>query len=99
MRQSKWAAMLGAVLLLVLCGVTPSCAQAAAQQVASYNQQIGDGILDAVVTVLIEADGQAQPVGSGLVVRGDGLVLTAYHLVKGARAIQIKLRNGETFDR
>jgi S1-C subfamily serine protease len=74
-------------------------AQAAAPQSPTYRQQIGDGILDAVVTVLIDADGQAQPVGSGLVVRGDGLILTAYHLVKGARSVQIRLRNGETFDR
>ncbi|MFL6211213.1 MAG: S1C family serine protease [Pyrinomonadaceae bacterium] len=81
------------ILLLLVPGVH------AATQSPTYRQQIGDGILDAVVTVLIDADGQAQPVGSGLVVRGDGLILTAYHLVKGARGVQIRLRNGETFDR
>jgi S1-C subfamily serine protease len=87
-----------ASILFVLLLVAP-CSASAGAQAASYRQPVGGGLLDAVVTVLLEADGQAQPVGSGLVVRGDGLVLTAYHLVKGAGAIQIKLRNGETFDR
>jgi hypothetical protein len=75
------------------------CGARAGVQASSYQRQVGDGLPDAVVTVLLVADGQAQPVGSGLVVRGDGLILTAYHLVKGAGAIQIRLRNGETFDR
>ncbi|MFN2597153.1 MAG: trypsin-like peptidase domain-containing protein [Pyrinomonadaceae bacterium] len=67
--------------------------------VAAQRQQYGDGVLDAVVTILIDADGQSRPVGSGLVMRGDGVVVTALHLVKDAREIQVRLRNGETFDR
>lgn len=89
------------LIALLLFSVMPiaSSAQAAPAQAANYNQQIGDGILDAVVTILIADDGQARAVGSGLVVRGDGLILTAFHLVKDARTVAIKLRNGETFDR
>ncbi len=58
----------------------------------------GTQIFDSVVTVILEADGQSREVGSGVVLRSDGLILTAYHLVKDARRIQIKLRNGEIFD-
>ena len=53
---------------------------------------------DSVVTILLGDNGQANPVGSGLVVRPDGYVLTAYHLIKGAREIQIRFRNGEIYD-
>jgi S1-C subfamily serine protease len=85
-------------LLLAPC-VSATGARAFASQVSTQRQQFGDGVLDAVVTILIEADGQSHPVGSGLVARGDGVVVTALHLVKDARNIQVRLRNGETFDR
>lgn len=98
MRNKTWTAILCAASLLALCNATP-VARAAVPQATSYNQQIGDGILDAIVTILIADDGQARAVGSGLVVRGDGLILTAFHLVKDARTVAVKLRNGETFDR
>lgn len=93
-----------AVILCAALGVAPyfsaaAAARAFAPQGSAQRQQFGAGVLDAVVTILVEADGQAQPVGSGLVARGDGLILTAYHLVKDARNIQVRLRNGETFDR
>jgi S1-C subfamily serine protease len=84
--------------LLAPCVSTPG-ARVFAAQTPAQRQQFGDGVLDAVVTILIEADGDARPVGSGLVARSDGLILTAYHLVKDAPNIQVRLRNGETFDR
>lgn len=58
-----------------------------------------ESAVDSVVTILLAGDGQANAVGSGLVVRSDGYILTAYHLVKGAREIQIRLRGGEIFDK
>lgn len=33
-----------------------------------------------------------------MVVRPDGVLLTAYHGIKGAREVQIRLKNGEVFD-
>ena len=90
--------MLLTALLLVPCAAAGG-APGATQQAANYDQPSSNQLLDAIVTVLIAADGDAQAVGSGLVVRGDGLVLTPYHLVKGAREIKVRLRNGETFDR
>ena len=58
-----------------------------------------EAAIDSVVTVFLANQGQSAPVGSGLIVRPDGLILTAYHLVKGGREVQIRLRNGETFDK
>src|SRR5688500_7540694 len=55
-------------------------------------------VFDSVVTITPETNGQPREAGSGVVIRSDGLILTAYHLVKDARRIQIKLRNGEIFD-
>ncbi|MDT7541402.1 MAG: serine protease Do [Acidobacteriota bacterium] len=68
-------------------------------QLSMRRQQFGDGVLDSVVTILVESEGESHPVGSGLVARADGLILTANHLVKDARNVQVRLRNGETFDR
>ncbi|PYS91977.1 MAG: hypothetical protein DMF64_10495 [Acidobacteria bacterium] len=99
MRNRTRAWMLISACLLAPANVVALGAQAAAPQATNYRQQFGDGILDAIVTIMIEDDGQARAVGSGLVVRGDGLILTAYHLVKGARTVAVRLRNGETFDK
>ncbi len=97
--RSKTAAATLLVLLLLGAGGATRAVQAATQQDANYQPQISDGVLDAVVTILIEDDGQAYPVGTGLFVRGDGMILTAYHLVKDARAVTVRLRSGETFDK
>ncbi len=37
-------------------------------------------------------------VGSAIVVRQDGILLTAYHLVKDQYALQVRFKNGEIFD-
>jgi S1-C subfamily serine protease len=96
MKRNVWALILCAALF-ALC-LTATSARTLPPQASTQRQQFGDGVLDAVVTILIEADGQSHPVGSGLVARGDGVVVTALHLVKDARDIQVRLRNGETFD-
>lgn len=70
-----------------------------AAQSPATGSLVTDAAVDSVVTVLLAADGQAQPVGSGLVVRSDGYILTTYSLVRDAREIQIKLRNGEVYDK
>lgn len=90
--------LLCATLMLAPC-VSAAGARALPPQLSAQRQQFGGGVLDAVVTILIESDGQAHAVGSGLIARGDGLILTAYHLVRDARNIQVRLRGGETFDR
>ena len=78
---------------LVLLSVSTS------QTFAQSSFSIGDNVRDSIVTILLAGDGEPIAAGSGVVVRPDGLILTAYHLVKDAHGIGVKLRNGEVFDR
>lgn len=41
-----------------------------------------------------EGAGRLSSLASGVIVRGDGVILTAYHVVKNAREIQVRLKNG-----
>jgi hypothetical protein len=64
----------------------------------------GDQIIDraspAVVLILAgSGDGQVAAIGSGLIVRSDGVVLTANHVVKGMREVQVRLKSGDIYDR
>jgi S1-C subfamily serine protease len=65
---------------------------------AAPSAQFGNQVADSIVTVLVDTNGQARAVGSGVIVRGDGLLLTAYHIVRDARGVKIRLHNGETYD-
>jgi S1-C subfamily serine protease len=56
-------------------------------------------VAPAVATILVRnGAGRFEVVGSGVLVRGDGVLLTANNLVQGAREIQVRLANGETYD-
>lgn len=83
-------------ILLIGLVISFGCYKSAQAQV--LNNFVADSSVDSVVTILLADGGQGTAVGSGLVVRSDGFILTAYHLVKGAREIQIRLRNGEIYD-
>ena len=78
----------------ILTAVLLSLAPFAGTQVAAQDDARGR-VAPAVVTVVVR-DGAA---GSGVLVRSDGLLLTAYDLVRGAREIQVRLADGETYDR
>jgi hypothetical protein len=52
-------------------------------------------------TVLIlsgEGAGRLASIGTGVIVRPNGVILTAYHAVKDAREVQVRLRTGEVYD-
>jgi len=54
----------------------------------------------AIVTVFnIGASGKPESMGSGFIVRSDGVVVTNFHVVRGAMEAQIKLKTGEIYDR
>src|SRR5262252_4810771 len=64
----------------------------------------GDQIIERAspVVVLILAgsgDGRTAAIGSGLIVSSEGIVLVANHVVKGMKEIQIRLKDGEIYDR
>ena len=67
---------------------------------ALAQSEVSYGASSAVATILArDGDGRFEVVGSGVFVRGDGVLLTAYSLVRGARELQVRLANGETYDR
>jgi hypothetical protein len=53
------------------------------------------------VTVLIlsgEGAGRLASISTGVIVRPNGVILTAYHAVKDAREVQVRLRTGDVYD-
>ncbi|MGB0036018.1 MAG: trypsin-like peptidase domain-containing protein [Candidatus Acidiferrales bacterium] len=53
----------------------------------------------AIVTVFnVGASGKPEAMGSGFIVRADGVVVTNFHVVRGASDAQVKLKNGEIYD-
>ncbi|MBS1790374.1 MAG: trypsin-like peptidase domain-containing protein [Acidobacteria bacterium] len=52
-----------------------------------------------VVLIKAGADGNVTAQGTGVVIREDGVILTAYHVVKNAKQIQVAMKDGETYDR
>jgi hypothetical protein len=81
------------ILLSLFIFLSPSTARA--------QNEAGARIAPTVASILVrdEGTGRFEAVGSGVFVRGDGVLLTAYTLLQGAREIQVRLANGETYDK
>src|SRR5713226_5894201 len=94
MRSAK---IIAAVTLLA---AALSRANAQTTAPALSGDQVIDHVSPAVVLVLVSSGGgQVSGIGSGLIVRSDGIVLTANHVVKGMREVQLRLKNGDVYDR
>jgi hypothetical protein len=52
-----------------------------------------------VVVLAGKGGGRVETIGTGVVVRADGVLLTGYHVVKNASEVQVRLKNGETYDK
>jgi hypothetical protein len=52
-----------------------------------------------VIVLSGEGAGRLHSVATGVLVSKDGVILTALHAVKGALEVQVRLSNGEVFDR
>ncbi len=86
--MSKFSIILFFGLMFGLCAIT-----------FGQGPAIPDATYDSVVSVLLAADGKANAVGTGLIVRSDGYVLVPYSVVRGAHEVQVRLRNGEVYDK
>jgi S1-C subfamily serine protease len=54
----------------------------------------------AIVSVYnLDARGEVRGTGTGFIVRAEGIVVTNFHVIEGARGALIKLKNGEVYDR
>ena len=86
------------VLILVPVLSTVVFAQATVSVSASAPEDI-IGRSGPSVVLVIAHKAQEQPVyATGVVVRSDGVILTAYHAIKDAREAQVRLKSGEIFD-
>jgi len=86
--------------ITVLCGMCTSnlMGQGAAAQGLSGDQVV-ERVSPSAVSVLVgKGDGQVAALASGVIVRSDGVILTANHVVKGMREVQVRLKNGEVYD-
>src|SRR3989442_1558260 len=99
--------MRSAKVLAVVPLLDTASADAMAQPIASAQASAaalsGDQVVTrvplAAVSIFVgKVDGQVAGVASGVIIRSDGVILTANHVVKGMREVQVRLKSGEIYD-
>lgn len=66
----------------------------------AQSTNVAEKAMPSVVSVLTgKGDGQLDNLGTGIIVQSNGVILTAYHVVKDATQVQIRLKNGEIYDK
>jgi hypothetical protein len=54
----------------------------------------------AIVSIYnLDARGEVRSTGTGFIVMAEGVVITNYHVIEGAHNAQVKLKNGEVYDK
>ena len=89
--------------VLVLGALWGVCANIVTGQGGTPQALSGDQVVERVspsaVSILVgKGDGQVAAVTSGVIIRSDGIILTANHVVKGMREVQVRLKSGEVYD-
>src|SRR5262245_10444639 len=51
-----------------------------------------------VSLVAYDSEGKRAAAGSGFIIRGDGLVVSNYHVVRGAHHVEVRLASGDSYD-
>jgi hypothetical protein len=83
-----------ALISVLLTGILFSSLQ------GQTSEQIVERVSPSVAVILVgNGAGDVSKIGSGVFVRSDGILLTAYHLVKDAKEVQIRLKSGDVFDK
>ena len=84
--------------LLVLAHATAG--QAAPPPTELSSEELIARVTPSVAVVLTGVGaGRLSGVASAVIVRSDGVLLTAYHVIKDAREVQVRLKTGEIYDR
>ena len=92
MNTVLWRFLLTSALALCLVKASPSQ--------ANLPKATLDATGSAAVLILTgEGAGRLHGIGTGVLVSKTGQILTAFHVVKGAIEVQVRLANGEVFDR
>ena len=62
-------------------------------------EQVVERVSPSAVSIFVgKGDGHLAGVASGVIVRSDGVILTANHVIKGMREVQVRLKSGEIYD-
>src|SRR5499425_3138661 len=92
--------LLNLLAITVLYGMSATnlMGQSGAPQTLSGDQVV-DRVSPSAVSILVgKGDGQLAGLASGVIVRSDGVILTANHVVKGMSEVQVRLKSGEVYD-
>ncbi|MGH9944575.1 MAG: S1C family serine protease [Pyrinomonadaceae bacterium] len=87
------------LVLVALLGASDVLAQNAPTASDINAARIAEQVAPSVVLIFTGKGGKLESVGTGIIVRADGIVLVPYHLVKSAPEVQVRLKNGEIYDR
>lgn len=91
------AAMFAAGALVWAAAAPPAAAQSARRYTVPA---LVAAMAPAVVFIgNVDASGKVVSIGSGFVVDANGLIVTNYHVIEGAEAAQVKMKDGEIYDR
>src|SRR6266446_5714058 len=86
-----------AAVTLLATALSTATAQTTAP--ALSGDQVVERVSPSAVSILVgKGDGQVAGVASGVIIRSDGVILTANHVVKGMREVQVRLKSGEIYD-
>jgi len=86
--------------IAVFCGTSlPNLmGQGGTPQVLAGDQVV-ERVSPSAVSILVgKGDGQVAGAASGVIIRSDGVILTANHVVRGMREVQVRLKSGEIYD-
>ncbi|CAN5485706.1 hypothetical protein BH10ACI2_BH10ACI2_15520 [soil metagenome] len=89
-----------ALAILILLQCTAFAQQPTASTDAIPTDKVFEKTVPSAVLILTgNGSGILDKVGSGIVIRNDGVILTAYHVVKDATQLQVRLKSGEIYDK
>lgn len=98
MRQFWMASLLGALFFTTdLQAAEPKPAEAASKAM-TVEEVVAASKASVVVVTIADRDGQQLGLGTGFVVRADGLVATNLHVIGEARPIAVQFADGKKFD-
>src|SRR5260370_10059797 len=61
--------------------------------------EVVEWVSPSAVSILVgKGDGQVAGVASGVIIRSDGVILTANHVVKGMREVEVRMKSAEICD-
>ncbi|MGB4784297.1 MAG: S1C family serine protease [Candidatus Acidiferrum sp.] len=87
------------IAAITLAAASLPMANAQTTATALSGDQVVERVSPSAVSILVgKGDGQVAGVAFGVIIRSDGVILTANHVVKGMREVQVRLKSGEIYD-